>query len=112
MAEIEVRQQRRGAQPKEEGTDRDADIIVAALRSGDPWHVAINRVPIQIQQPWLDKNKALFEKWAKEGRPRSQDNISGRAKKATDHIVKDGKVFAIFADGTMQEIRDTTPRGK
>jgi len=111
MAEIEFRQQR-GAQPKEEGTDRDADLIVAGLRAGDTWEQACARVPVRIMPDWLKRNRPLFEKWAKEGRPRSQDNISGKAKKPTDHIVKDGKVFAIYADGTMQEIRDTTPGKK
>ena len=109
MADIEFRQGReeRGM-PKEEGTDHDANAIVAGLRRGLSLEEAANRLPIAVKWSWIEKNETLFRKWAKEGRPASVDNVSGRAKKPIDHIVKDGKVFAIYSDHTMIEVKDTT----
>lgn len=107
--EYEFRTQDTG-NARAEGNDDDYNRIVGGLRRGLSYWDACARLAIPIKRDFLEKIQPTMEKWAKEGRPKPAGLMAPAAPAPIDHIVKEGKIFAIFADGTAREVNVITPK--
>ena len=90
---------------REEGGDDDVNKILSGMREGATYWEACRRIPIPVKRAWLEKIQPLVEKWHKEGRPPPPSLVPQTGPKLLDHIVKEGKIFAIYADGTAREVK-------
>ena len=97
---------------KLEGSDDDYNKIVAGLRRGLTYAQACNSLPIPIVASFLEQIRPTMEKWAKEGRPQPPGLMPPPAPKPIDHIVKDGRILAIYADGTAREVKEIVSKAK
>lgn len=98
------------AYQKTDGTWDDAKYIVSRLREGFSYEEACSGMVMPIdpgtpERPgWCWRNRKLFEGWAVSGLP-AQGGLSSPSRKPLTYLAdKDGKMWAIFADNTREEI--------